>query len=207
MQIGIIGAGTIAQALAAHAIRAGHSVVLSNSRGPETLTSVVSALNEAAASSGTASAGTVVEAAQAPVVLLAVPWTKVDAALTGLPDWDGRILIDTTNHFLRIPPNPIIDDLGGRVNSEVVAEKAPGARVVKAFNAMTGRYVAADPVHAEGRQVVFYSGDDSEAKTVFADLVSGFGFAPIDVGTLHDGGRLMQLGGPLIMQHLLKLDD
>src|SRR5437867_1272695 len=91
MKIGIIGAGGIAQAVAKQALRAGYEVILSNSRGPETLKAVVQRLGAGAA------AGSVLEAAQAALVVLAVQWSNVAKALGGLPDWNGRILIDATN--------------------------------------------------------------------------------------------------------------
>ncbi len=65
--------------------------------------------------------------------------------------------------------------------------------------------IAADPVHAEGRQLVFYAGDDAGAKERFSAVVEAFGFAALDVGTLHDGGRLLSVGGgPLAGFHALK---
>jgi 8-hydroxy-5-deazaflavin:NADPH oxidoreductase len=67
-------------------------------------------------------------------------------------------------------------------------------------------YLAADPRHTDGRQVVFYAGDDSTACADFDQLIGGLGFAPVYVGGLRDGGRLMQLGGPLSTLHVIKQD-
>ena len=92
MRFGTIGAGTIGKALARHVITAGYPVVLSNSRGPSTLTDAVAELGPLA------SAGTVAQAAQADIVFLAVGYLDVPRALAGLPDWDGRVLVDTTNN-------------------------------------------------------------------------------------------------------------
>ena len=94
MRIGFLGAGEVAQAFAIHLLNAGHEVLLSNSRGPGSLTQLVSTLGKGA------KAATMDEAAKAPMVVLAVPWPKVEAVLGKLPDWEGRILIDATNHFL-----------------------------------------------------------------------------------------------------------
>ena len=105
---GVIGAGAVAQAVARHALNVGHKVTLSNGRGPETLEPLIHELGPGA------SAGTVAEAAQADAVLLAVPWPRVPRALSGLPPWDGRILIDATNHFLTGPPQFEVADLGER---------------------------------------------------------------------------------------------
>ena len=85
-------------------------------------------------------------------------------------------------------------------------QRLPGAHVIKAFNAMSGRYVAADPRHAEGRQVVFHAGDDIALNADFAALIETFGFAAVYVGGLADGGRLMQLDGYLSLLHVLKQD-
>jgi len=191
MDFGTIGAGTVAQAIAGHLVTAGHEVTLSNSRGPDTLLDVVTRLGPLA------SAGTAGEAAAADMVFLAVMWPQVGDALAGLPEWDGRILVDTTNSFA---------DLEAGTASEFVAERAPGARVVKAFNTLHARYIAADPRHAEGRQLLFYAGDDIAAKTTFHELADAFGFAPVDAGTLREGGRLMQIGGPLSALHALRQD-
>src|SRR4029077_7604023 len=106
--VGIIGAGRLGQAMAQTARRAGRKGVISNSRGPETLTSLVKELGKGV------SAGTVTDAAAADVVVLAVPWQDVPKAVAGLK-WDGRILIDATNDF-----DP--SDLRGRTSSEVVAD-------------------------------------------------------------------------------------
>ncbi len=197
MRIGTIGAGEVAQAVAAHAVRAGHDVILSNRRGPDALADVVRQLGSHA------SAGTPAEAAHADLVLLAVPWIHLAEAIEtlGVDDWDGRIVVDATNQFTA---SGEIDDLGALTGSEHVASLLPGARVVKAFNTLYGRYIAANPVHAEGRQLLFIAGDDPDAKRTITELLTGFGFAPVDIGGLRDGGRLMQLGGPLSALHALK---
>ncbi|MFV5994885.1 hypothetical protein ACNPQM_21095 [Streptomyces sp. NPDC056231] len=75
--------------------------------------------------------------------------------------------------------------------------RLPGARIVKAFNTLFAAFIAADPQHEEGRQVVFYAGDDADAKAAVAALLNQFGFAALDLGSLREGGRLMRLDGPL----------
>ncbi len=197
MGFGTIGAGTVAQAIARHLVTAGHEVVLSNSRGPDTLLDTVAGLGPLAR------AGTIEEAAAADVVFLAVPWPQVGDALSGLSSWDGRILVDTTNSGFA---PPAVEDLGVETSSEFVARLAPGARVVKAFNTLYAQYIAADPRHAEGRQLLFYAADDADAKAGFHALFAGVGFAPVDAGPLRDGGRLMQVGSVLSALHAVKLD-
>ncbi|GAB3255818.1 NADPH-dependent F420 reductase [Kineosporia babensis] len=200
MDVGTIGAGTVAQAIARHLVAAGHRVMLSNSRGPASLEAVVAELGPLA------SAGTAAQAAAADLVILAVRWSDVPTALAGLPAWNGRILVDATNHILGPTPADLAD-LGGETSSEIVARQAPGARVVKAFSTLYGQYIAADPRHAEGRQLLFYAGDDTEAKDLFQRTFAAVGFATVDVGPLREGGRLMQVGaGPLSALHALRQD-
>ncbi|AXI85932.1 NADP oxidoreductase [Streptomyces sp. ETH9427] len=200
MRIGMLGAGTVAQALARHAIRQGHEVVLSNSRGPASLTPLVRELGPLAR------AGTPAEAAAADLVVLAVGWPRVPDVAASLPRLDGTVVVDATNQFASLPPNPRIADLGDLTGSEYVASLLPGARVVKAFNALFAQYIAADPRHAAGRQVLFLAGDDPDAKRTVERLADSFGFAPVDLGPLREGGRLIQLGGPLSGLHVLKQD-
>jgi predicted dinucleotide-binding enzyme len=196
MRFGTIGAGNIAQAVARHAVAAGHDVVISNSRGPETLADVAAALG--------ATAGSIEEAASADIVVLAAPWSAVEAALGGLPAWDGRILVDATNAFISFSPMQVAD-FGDGTSSEHVASLAPGAHVIKAFNTLFARFIAADPRHEAGRQLLFFAGDDAEAKARFSAFADAFGFAPVDVGSLHGGGKFMQAGGgPLSGLHALK---
>ncbi len=196
----MLGAGTVAQALARHAIRQGHEVVLSNSRGPASLTPLVRELGPLAR------AGTPAEAAAADLVVLAVGWPRVPEVAASLPRLDGTVVVDATNQFASLPPNPRIADLGDLTGSEYVASLLPGARVVKAFNALFAQYIAADPRHAAGRQVLFLAGDDPDAKRTVERLADSFGFAPVDLGPLREGGRLIQLGGPLSGLHVLKQD-
>src|SRR5580704_6710239 len=138
MTIGTLGAGEVAQAFAVHLLNAGYEVLLSNSRGPSSVTQVVTKLGKGAR------AATMDEAAKAPIVVLAVPWPKVEAVLGQLPDWEGRILIDATNHYLL--PSMELADLKGRVSSEIVSELAPSAKVVKALNTLYASNLARDPI-------------------------------------------------------------
>ncbi len=131
------------------------------------------------------------------MVLLAVPWTAVPKALSDLPAWQGRILIDATNQFVKEGSQLVVADLGGRGSSEIAAELAPGARVVKAINSVFIKNFAAGPRLGEVRRVILLSGDDAGAKREVGALISGLGFAVIDLGDLQTGGRMQQAGGPL----------
>jgi predicted dinucleotide-binding enzyme len=191
MKIGFIGAGAVAQSIARRAIQAGHEVVLSARRGPQALGDIVAGLGP------NASADTVQEVARLELVMLAVPWLQVPSALDGLPNWAGRILVDTTNPFTQLEPELVLADLGGTGASEIVAAHAPGARVVKAFNAIRMEHYDKGPKFHDGKRVIFVSGDDKDAKAVVIGLVNDFGYAPVDLGGLVSGGRMQQAGGPI----------
>ena len=191
MNLGIIGAGRLGQAMAQVAIRAGRGVILANSRGPESLTSVVSTLG------GGVSAGTTDEAAAADIVVVAVPWDRVREALAGL-EWTGHIVIDATNNWNA-------DALETRTSSEVVAELVPGASVVKAANTLAADVLGSDPREAGGRRVIFVSGDDADAKAAVAALFEDAGFSAIDLGGLATGGLMQQIHHPLAGVDLIRL--
>ena len=191
MEIGIIGAGTVAQAFARKAIGAGHRTVLSNSGALEKLAGVIGHLGSGA------SAAPVAIAAEKPLVLLAVPWPQVEAALRGLPEWQGGILIDATNAFKDGTPAQGLVDFHGGNSSEHVAALARGARVVKAMNTLFMGNFAAEAREGRFRRALFISGNDQGAKSIVADLFESFGFAPIDLGSLTTGGRIQAVGGPI----------
>ena len=190
-RVGIIGAGRIGQAMAQIARRAGRPVVIANSRGPESLPSVVQELGEGV------SAGTVKEAAAADIVVLAVMWPDVPQAVGGL-EWEGRIVIDPTNDF-----DP--SDLNGRTSSEVVADLVAPARLVKAGNTLAAAVLGSDPHQAGGQRVIFLSGDDAEAKSEVAALFEEAGFFALDLGGLREGGLMQQVGAPLAGHNLIRL--
>jgi predicted dinucleotide-binding enzyme len=189
--VGVIGAGRLGQAMARTALRAGRRVVIANSRGPESLASVVSTLGDGV------SAGTVDEAASAGIVVIAVPWDRVPEAVQGLT-WNGQVVIDATNDW-------VADDLQGRTSSELVADLVPGARVVKAGNTLGADVLGSDPQEAGGRRVIFVSGDDADAK---ADVVAVFQdarFATIGLGSLATGGAMQEIHHPLAGVNLIRL--
>ena len=194
MQIGILGAGHVGLAVGRRLIGAGHRVKLSSARGPQALTPVARGIGAEAAS--------VSEAAAADLVLLAVPWPAVADTLDPLPDWQGRILIDATNPFVTIDPLELAD-LEGQSASVIVAEHAPGARVVKAFNTITMANFEKGPRQGGARRVLFVSGDDVAAKQTVQQLITELGYAVIDLGGLDEGGRMQQPGGPLAGLDLL----
>jgi predicted dinucleotide-binding enzyme len=191
VSVGIIGAGRLGQAMARTVLRAGRGVVIANSRGPESLASVVSELGEGV------SAGTADEAAAAGIVVIAVPWDRVPEAVQDL-SWNGQVVVDATNDFPA-------DDLQGRSSSELVADLVTGARVVKAANTLGADVLGSDPHEAGGRRVIFVSGDDADANAEVVALFEEAGFAPIDLGDLATGGAMQQIHHPLAGLNLIRL--
>ena len=214
MSIGIIGAGALGSNTARLLAKNGISATIANSRGPQSLAGLIGALGPSI------KAGTVQEAASADIVLVAVRWVDLEKALDGLPAWNGRIVIDATNavEFLdpsspdaKDPSNPLAAygiraiDLGGKHSSEVFRKLVPGARVVKAFNHLDVS-VLPEPAVSGGRRVLFYSGDDVEAKSEVREFLERTGYFPIDLGALDVGGPLASLPfGPLAAINLIKI--
>jgi predicted dinucleotide-binding enzyme len=196
MRIGTIGTGRVAQAVARSVAATGGTVLLGSRKASAALAGLGAGV----------SVVSVEEAAREDVVLLAVPWPTVPEVLRGLPDWNGRILIDATNPFAAVEPELVLADLGGRTASDIVAELAPGARVVKAFNSIPMAQFELGPRVESGRRVLFVSGDDAGAKAVVRVLIEGFGFAVIDLGGLSVGGAMQQAGAPLAGPPLVLAD-
>ena len=196
MRIGFIGAGNVTKTIGRHLINAGHEIIVSNSRGPETLTGLVAEIGPGA------TAGTKKQAAESDVVILATHWVNVPEALKDI-DWHGRILIDATNAHMDAKPDisregvkRSLAALNGRTSSEMVAGLAAGARLVKSISNMPMAWIQDFSAH-KPKTVIFTSGDDSEAKKIVIDLIDGIGFEAIDLGSLAKGGAMHQVGAPL----------
>jgi predicted dinucleotide-binding enzyme len=188
----------MARALAQRFVAGGFTVLLSNRRGPDSLQDVVASLGPGVA------ATTLDEAAMQRVVIIAIPWSQLPAVLGRVSNWNGRIVIDTTNPIE--PPHFTVAELGGRTSSEVVADLVPGARLVKAFNTLTPSMISRDPREAGGHRVIFFCGNDANARTEVNALLASCGFAGVDLGDLATGGALMQFpGGPLPALNLIRL--
>lgn len=195
--IGIIGSGSIGSAFAHRLASAGIEATIANSRGPASLKELVRELGSSI------KADTVEESASKDIVLVAVNWSKLPAALSGLPTWGKRIVIDANNAIEAPLFKPV--DLNGRISSEVFADLVPGARVVKAFNHLQAQVLAGDPQVEGGKRVLFYSGNDNAAKAEVGGLIERLGFFGIDLGSLAVGGKLVQFpGGPLPVHNLVK---
>ena len=191
MKVGIIGAGMIGQATATRLIAAGHEVMISNSRGPETLADLEQSLGQSA------HVGTTVEAARfGDVVLVAIPLK----AIGSLPadELAGQIVIDANNYYPGRDGRIAELDAGEIGSSELLARRLTGARIVKAFNTIYFERIAHEgrPAGSSERLAVPMAGDDPEAKRVVAELVDDMGFDPVDAGLLADGRR-QQPGTPV----------
>jgi len=186
MIIGFLGAGQMAQTLAPVWLRAGHRVLLANSRGPASLADLVATLGPAA------SAVTPPELTGADVVVLATRWDQLPKALAGVGPLTGKVVVDATNNFV----DDKLVDIGPRGSSEVVAELVPGARLVKAFNHLLIRRLGTLHDHAEPL-ALYLAGDDPAAKAVVAGLIRDLGGVPVDTGRLVEGARRWAAGGVL----------
>jgi len=187
MNIGIIGSGNMGGTLGKAWAKLGHKILFSYSRDPKKLE------NLALSAGPNTRAGAPAEAAQfGEVVLFAPPWPSVDHALKSAGPLSGKILIDCTN--------PLKQDLSGleightTSAAEEIAKKAPGARVVKAFN-MTGAENMVKPHFGAEQATIFICGDDAAAKTAVAGLTEELGFEAVDAGPLQ-ASRLLE---PLAM--------
>ena len=198
MRIGFIGAGNVTRTFGRHLINAGHTIVVSNSRGPDTLAEFVADLGPAAI------AGTREQAAECDVVILATHWPIVPEALKGI-DWRGRILIDVTNAHMDTKPDVSLPGVTrsraalkqtGRTSSEIVGEMATGARLVKSISNMPMAWIQ-DFSPNKPRTVIFASGDDIEAKQLVMELINSTGLVAIDLGPLATGGAMHEVGAPL----------
>jgi predicted dinucleotide-binding enzyme len=188
--IGLIGAGHLGSQVARAAIAGGYDVVISNSRGPETLTDLVSELGPRA------HAGTTEQAAAAgDLVVVAIPLKAIgDVPVEPLV---GKVVIDSNNYYPRRDGNiPALDD-DSLTSSELLQNRLRGAQVVKAFNHIYAQQITTDatPPRTQNRRALVMAGDDPAAKARVAELIDVFGFDVVDAGPLAEGWRI-QPGTP-----------
>ncbi|WP_306205148.1 NADPH-dependent F420 reductase [Actinoplanes sp. RD1] len=183
--LGIIGSGTIGSAIARSAVGAGRQVVISNSRGPETLGALVAELGPLAR------AATPAEAAEAgDLVVATIPLAHYEQ----LPReaLAGKTVIDTMNYAPAVTgwARPELD-AGELTSSELVQRFLAGSQVVKAFHDVNGRVLAelSRPAGAPDRTALPVAGDDAAAKARVAELIGDFGFDTVDVGGLAESWR------------------
>ena len=182
MKIGIIGAGMVGRAIGKLAVASGHSVMLSNSRGPQTLFSLSRSLG--------CEVGTVEEAAAfGEVVVIAIPL----AAYRSVPvePLEGKLVIDTNNYYFERDGHIPELDAGELTTSEMLARHLPRSRIVKAFNAIIMDDLEKDgrPARSPERRGLPLAGDNSTDKAVVSGLYDQFGFEAVDAGPLAEGWR------------------
>jgi predicted dinucleotide-binding enzyme len=193
MTYSIIGSGKVGTALARQFARNGIPVGITNTRGPLSLALLANELGS------TVAAQTLEEALAADVVILAIPFSAHRNIGGTHANWNNRIVIDAMNTY-GVPPQ----ELGDQASTDVVAAAFTGARVVKSFNQLPAALLAKEPAQDGGRRVMFLWGRDQDANTSVTALVENLGFAAISLGTTTDGGKLLGLGGPLILQNIIK---
>ena len=186
--IGIIGAGHIGSQIARLAVANGYNVVISNSRGPETLSALI-----AEPESTKARAATAVEAAKAgDIVVVSVPlknYRKVPVEPLA-----GKIVIDTNNYYPQRDGHIPELDNESTTTSELLQAHLSTSKVVKAFN----HIYAADltthgqPAGAKNRRALVIAGDDKDAKASVTHLLDQFGFDTVDAGPLREGWRIQR---------------
>jgi predicted dinucleotide-binding enzyme len=190
MNIGIIGSGNIGAAAARLFIKAGHSVAISNSRGPETLQPLVIDLG------AKAHAATVKDAAKfGELVLIAIPFGKYETLPADA--FSGKIVMDADNYYPKRDGQFPELDADRTTSSELLAVHLPQARVIKAFNTIRSQDLATEAnasLPIDEQRAIFVAGDDAEAKRLVMNLIEQIGFGAVDTGTLAVGGRQQQPG-------------
>jgi predicted dinucleotide-binding enzyme len=185
--IGLIGAGHIGSQVARLAVQHGYDVVVSNSRGPETLQDLVRELGPRAR------AGTSREAAEAgDIVVVTIPLKNISDIPTA--PLDGKIVIDTNNYYPERDGQIAELDNEQTTTSELLQRHLPSSKIVKAFNHI---YAAELTTHNQAagtpnRRALAIAGDDREANRVVADLIDQFGFDVVDMGPLAESWRIQR---------------
>jgi 8-hydroxy-5-deazaflavin:NADPH oxidoreductase len=185
--IGLIGAGHIGSQLARLAVRNGYNVVISNSRGPETLSGLISELGPAAR------AATVLEAAQAgDIVVVTIPLKN--SRTVPVKPLEGKIVIDTNNYYPERDGHIPELDNESTTTAELLQAHLPASKVVKAFNHIYAAQLTTDgkPAGTKDRRALVIAGDDPEAKATVARLLDRFGFNTVDAGPLREGWRIQR---------------
>jgi len=184
--IGLIGAGHIGSQLARLAVKHGHDVVISNSRGPESLADLIAELGPRARAATPEQAG-----AAGDIVVVTVPlkhYRRVPAAPLA-----GKVVIDTNNYYpQRDGRIPELDN-ESTTTAQLLQAHLPTSRVVKAFNHIAAAALTAEALPpGPNRRALVIAGDDAEAKRTVAALIDQFGFDVVDAGPLREGWRIQR---------------
>ena len=185
--IGLIGAGKIGSQLARLAVKNGHDVVVSNSRGPETLAGLVKELGPRAR------AGAPVDAATAgDIVVVTIPLKNYRRV--PVEPLAGKIVIDTNNYYPQRDGHIPELDNETTTSAELLQAHLPKSKVVKAFNHLFAAALTTDgqPSGTKNRRALVIAGDDRDAKETVARLIDQFGFDIVDAGPLKEGWRIQR---------------
>jgi hypothetical protein len=179
--IGIIGAGNIGRNVAKAAIAKGYDVVMSNSRGPETLGGVIDELGAKATPStaeGAAEAGDFVVVAVPLINYLQVPVEPLA----------GKLVIDTNNYYFERDGHIEALDNNQTTTAQMLQEHLPDSKVVKAFNNIQAADIPADgtPAGTDNRRALPIAGNDNDSKARVIALLDEFGYDGVDIGPLED---------------------
>jgi predicted dinucleotide-binding enzyme len=185
--IGLIGAGHIGSQIARLAVAHGYAVVISNSRGPETLAALVTELGPSAR------AATTEDAAKAgDIVVVTVPLKNYQTV--PVAPLAGKIVIDTNNYYPERDGHIPALDNESTTTAELLQAHLPASKVVKAFNHIPAAQLTADgqPAGSKNRRAVAIAGDDAAAKRTVTALIDEFGFDTVDAGPLKEGWRIQR---------------
>jgi 8-hydroxy-5-deazaflavin:NADPH oxidoreductase len=189
--VGLIGSGRIGGTVARLAVTAGHQVLLSNSRGPDTLADLAAELGPLAR------ATTGQEAAEGgELVVVTIPLRAVQSVAPG--PLAGKVVIDTCNYYPQRDGHFPELDSGALTSSELIQRHLPSSAVVKAFNNIYYRHLEslARPAGAADRSYLPIAGDDAAAKAAVTAFLDSIGYGAVDAGPLAEGWR-QQPGTPV----------
>jgi predicted dinucleotide-binding enzyme len=185
--IGLIGAGHIGSQLARLAVAHGYQAVLSNSRGPETLSDLVAGLGP------NAHVASVEDAALAgDIVIVTIPLKNIGSV--PVAPLAGKIVIDTNNYYPQRDGHIAELDNESTTTAELLQRHLPTSKVVKAFNHIYAAELTTDgrPAGTKNRRALVIAGDDPSAKRTVAELIDQFGFDTVDAGALKEGWRIQR---------------
>jgi len=182
--LGLIGAGHIGSQLARAAVAHGYDVVVSNSRGPESLTELALELGERA------TGGTTADAATADLVAVAIPLKDIESVPAEL--LAGKVVIDTSNYYPQRDGHIPALDAEETTVSELVQAHLAEASVVKAFNHIHASAITDDAQSAgtAERRALIVAGDDADAKAAVSEFIDTIGFDVLDIGGLSESWRI-----------------
>ena len=185
--IGFIGSGHIGSQLARLAVRSGYDVVVSNSRGPETLSGLVGELGPHARAATAREA-----AAAADLAVVTIPLKNIDQV--PVEELSGKTVVDTNNYYPQRDGSISALDTEETTTAEMLQAHLPSSHVVKAFNHIYARDLTSDPLPAGApdRRALVIAGDDENAKAQVSRLIDEFGFDVVDAGPLAEGWRIQR---------------